>query len=578
MKLGESISSINQELVKWCERIIAFAVRPRYSMAMVCLLLLWVFGNTANAAQVVHPLAPPDTSSPRATLNTFLNEMNKAVEAYKTGQRDQAKAFLHRAVRCLNLDAEPPAIRPVLGLYSALYLKETLDRVDFPSPDEIPDAKDVEARKLTCWTLPYTEITIAAFKNGNTERRFLFSPETVKGSEGFYNKVRTLQYKPGAEGALYEQLSSSAGPIVSKALMDGLPRWMRAEIFGQAMWQWTGLILYFLVGAGVVVLAFRFFLKALGILDAKLNSSLSDSLGGLVIPILLVLFAETGLWFSVYGLHFRDADTYLAIAYVFLLISYGSRMWFVGAILNRAAGFVIAMARIEPMGMHAQLIRFGFDVMTVVIVIGAAIRLGARLGLPTYSLVTGLGVGGLAVALAGRETLSNLIGTIAILLDHPFKLGDFIVLGEGDQGTVTEIGLRSTRMKRLDGILVSIPNANIANMRIINESAPVAECQITVPVGAAYGSSVKEVEQALLTASEKCEYVISDPAPAVRFINFGDSALEFGLLVWIVQPEFRAKATDQLNRAICEEFEKRRIDMPFPQRDVHIHTEKQAKA
>ena len=185
--------------------------------------------------------------------------------------------------------------------------------------------------------------------------------------------------------------------------------------------------------------------KALGILDAKFNLSLSDSIGGLVIPVMLVLCAETGLWFVVYGLHFRDADTYLVIAFTFLLISYGSRMWFVGAILNRAAGFVIAIARLEPMGMHAQLIRFGFDVVTVVIVVAAAIRLGARLGLPTYSLVTGLGVGGLAVALAGREALSNLIGTIAILLDRPFKLGDFVVLGEGEAGTVTEIGLRSTR-------------------------------------------------------------------------------------------------------------------------------------
>jgi MscS family membrane protein len=475
-------------------------------------------------------------------------------------------------MRCLNLDSEPLALRPVLGLYAALYLKEILDRIDFPPLDEIPDTKTVESRKLTSWTLPRTEITIAAFKNGNTEGRFLFSPETVKGSEGFYNKVKTLQYKPGAEGALYEQLSSSAGPIVSKGLMDRLPRWMMAEIFGQAVWQWTGLILYFLVGAGVVVLAFRFFLKALGILDVKLNSSLTDSLGGLVIPTMLVLFAETGLWFAVHGLHFRDADTYLDIAFVFLLISYGSRMWFVGAILSRAAGFVIAMARIEPMGMHAQLIRFGFDVMTVVIVVGAGIRLGARLGLPTYSLVTGLGVGGLAVALAGRETLSNLIGTIAILLDHPFKLGDFIVVGEGERGTVTEIGLRSTRIKRLDGILVSIPNANLANMKIINESAPEAAAQISVPVGVAYGSSVKEVEQALLTASQGCEYVVSEPAPSVRLVRFGDSALEFEVLVWIIQPEFRAKATDQINRAICEEFQKKGIEMPFPQRDVHIRT------
>ena len=549
-------------------------VRPGYSMKVLCLLLLLICGNTAVAAQAVHPLAPPDTSSPSATLNTFLNEMNKAVEAYKSGNRDQALAFLDRAVRCLNLDTEPPATRSVLGLYTALYLKETLDRIDFPPLEEIPDAKTAKTEKLTSWTLPYTEITIEAVKGGNTQERFLFSPETVKGSEGFYNKVKSLPYKPGAEGALYEQLTSYAGPIVPKELMDRMPRWMRVEVFGQELWQWTGLMLYFLVGAAAVLLTIRLVRRALGILDAKLTSSLTDSLGGLIIPIILVLFADTGLWFIVYGLHFRDADTYLAIAFVFLLISYGSRMWFVGAVLSRAAGFVIAIARIEPMGMYAQLIRFGFDVVTVIIVIGAAIRLGARLGLPTYSLVTGLGVGGLAVALAGREALSNLIGTIAILLDQPFKLGDFVVLGEGDRGTVTEIGLRSTRIKRLDGILVSIPNANIANMKIVNESAPVAESQISVPVGVAYGSSVNEVEQALLTACQRCEYAVPEPAPSIRLVSYGDSAVEFEVLIWIIQPDFRAKATDQINRAIGEEFQKKGIAMPFPQREVHIRTDK----
>ena len=484
-------------------------LRLSWSLTILFLLLLFVCDASVEAAQGIHPLAPPDTSSPRATLNTFLTEMNKAVDAHKAGHRDQARALLDRAVRCLNLDAEPPALRPVLGLYAALYLKETLDRIDIPPFDQVPDAKAIETEKLTGWTIPYTEITIAAVKNGPSGGRFLFSPDTVKRSEEFYDKVRNLPYKPGAQGALYEQVTSSAGPFIAKELMDRLPGWSRAQIFGQAVWQWIGLILYFLVGAGIVLLTYRCVQKALGILDAKFNSSLSDSIGGLVIPIMLVLCAETGLWFVVYGLHFRDADTYLVIAFTFLLISYGSRMWFVGAILNRAAGFVIAIARLEPMGMHGQLIRFGFDVVTVVIVVAAAIRLGALLGLPTYSLVTGLGVGGLAVALAGREALSNLIGTIAILLDRPFKLGDFVVLGKGEAGTVTEIGLRSTRLKRLDGVLVSIPNASVANLNIINESAPVAECQITVSVGAAYGSSVNEVEQALLIASQRSEYRVA---------------------------------------------------------------------
>lgn len=522
-------------------------------------------GKNAEAGEALYPLARPDTSSPRATLKSFLDEMNKAVAAYKAGQPDHFLASLNLAERCLNLDAEPEAIRPVLGLYTALYLKETLDRMEVQPLEEIPDAKTVESQKLTSWTLPHTEITIAVAKDGPASGEFRFSPDTVKRSQEFYKKVKNLPYRPGAEGAHFDQLTSTVGINVPKEVMDRLPGWSRAEIFGQTLWQWIGLVLYFLVGVCVVMLINKFIGKTLGILDTRFNTSLSYSLGGLVLPVMLILFAEIGLWFIVYSLHLRDADLYSAIAYFFFIISYGGSIWLIGCIVSRTAAVVIAIGRFEPTSMHAPLIRFGFDVVTVVIVLGAAISLGARLGLPTYSLVTGLGIGGAALALAGRETLSNLIGTIAILLDQPFKIGDFVVLGEGDSGTVTEIGLRSTRIRRLDGILVSVPNANLANMKITNESAPVAQAQISVPVGVVYGSSVTEVEQALLTASQTCESVVPKPAPSVRLVRFGDSALEFALLVWISQPEFRARATDKINRAILEEFDKRGIKMPFKQ-------------
>jgi len=539
----------------------------------VCSAVAWGLPNSVAATQPLHPLAPPDTSSPRATFQTFLDEMNKAVAAFEAGRRDDAIDFLRRAVRCLNLEDDPPAIKRVLGLYSAVYLKETLDRIEIPPLNEIPDAKTVEAAKLSRWTIPYTEITIAAVKDGPEGAKFLFSPETVRRSEQFFRKVRNLPYQPGKVGALYEKLIDSAGPFIPRRLIGELPQWCKAEFLGQALWQWMGLLLYFAIAAGVVVLAWKCGVGALRFLDARFDSNLRHAVGTLILPIMLILFAQTGLQFVVYDLHFRDASVYSVIAFAFLMISYSATIWLIGALLNRAADVVIAVGKFESDGMYAQLIRLGFDVVTVVIVVATAIRLGAGLGLPTYSLVTGLGVGGLAVALAGREALSNLIGTVAILLDRPFKLGDFIVLGEGDRGTVTAIGLRSTRIRTRDGILVSIPNSNVATMKIVNESAPVTEARIRVPVGAAYGSSVVEVEQALLSACTQCEYVATDLAPSVRLTAFGDSSIEFQLFVWIVRPEFRERATNQLNRAIFDEFRKRGLQFPFPQRDVHIRTD-----
>ena len=100
------------------------AARLTYGLTVMCLVLLCVSASSAGAPTEVHPLAPVNTSSPRATLKTFLDDMNDAVKAYKEGRREEARRLAKRAAGCLNLEKEPPALRNVLGFYAILYLKE----------------------------------------------------------------------------------------------------------------------------------------------------------------------------------------------------------------------------------------------------------------------------------------------------------------------------------------------------------------------------------------------------------------------------------------------------------------------
>jgi small-conductance mechanosensitive channel len=181
--------------------------------------------------------------------------------------------------------------------------------------------------------------------------------------------------------------------------------------------------------------------------------------------------------------------------------------------------------------------RFGFDFITVGIMLATIVHFGGRLDLPTYSLVGVLGIGCLAIALAGREALSNLIGTIVILLDRPLKIGDYVLIGDKVQGTVLHIGLRSTRIYTLNGLFVSLPNATVAMIEIINESVPSSETQSSIPVGVAYGSDVSDVEETLIAVGQRNEFVVLGRAPSVRFVAFGDLSLQFELLVWIVRPD-----------------------------------------
>ena len=475
----------------------------------------------------------------------------------------------------MNLEKEAPSLRYVVGLSTAIYLKEVLDRIEIPPDEEIPDEKTIQTQKISSWTIPYTEITIAAVKEGSSTERFLFTSDTVRNAERFYYKVENLPYRPGTGGgALYEELISTAGPIIPKSVIDRLPSWARAEVYSQAVWQWIGLALYFLIGAAIGLLIYHYSGKTLALLDRKFNWNLKGSLVGLILPVTLIVFANAGLWFAIFVLHIINSNIYLPIAYVLTFLSYVGAVWFIGVLLSRIADLVIAMGRFSRGDMDIQLIRLGFQILTVVVIIFAIIQLGSRLGLPTYSLVTGLGIGGIAVALAGREALSNLIGTIMIILDRPFKIGDYIDLSDGERGAVAEVGFRSTRIRTRDDILISIPNSVMANSKMINESAPVPLSRIRVKLGVAYGSDLKKVEEILLSVAHQIETVVPAPAPRIRFRRFGDSALEFELLCWIDLPELRGRTVHQLNWAIHEEFRKQGIEMPFPQRDVHIRTSK----
>ena len=549
------------------------APRSSLSVTMVCLLLLYVLGSTAGAAQAVHPLAPPDRSSPRATLKTFLDSMNKAVEAVKRGHRDEVRSLIEPAIGCLNLEKEAPYLSHVVGFSSALCLKEVLDRIEIPADEDIPDEKTIQTQKISSWTIPYTEITIAAVKGGSSTGRFLFTSDTVRNAEAFYYKVEKLPYRPGTGGgALYKQLVSTAGVIIPKGIIDRLPHWARTEMYGQAVWQWIGMALYLFIGVGIVLLIYHYSRKTFALLDRKSNSHMERHAFGLILPVTLILFAKAGLWFMVFGLHIITPDVYFAVAYVLALVIYLGAVWFIGALLNRVADLIITMGGFASGNMDIQLIRLGFQILTVIVVVIAIIQLGSRLGLPTYSLVTGLGIGGIAVALAGREALSNLIGTLMIILDRPFKIGDYIDLSDGQRGAVVEVGFRSTRIRTRDDILISIPNSVMANTKMINESAPVSMSRIRIKVGVAYGSDLHKVDRILVGVAEHNETVLADPAPRIRFRSFGDSALDFELLCWIDLPELRGRTIHQLNWAIHDEFQKQGIEMPFPQRDVHIRT------
>jgi len=192
-------------------------------------------------------------------------------------------------------------------------------------------------------------------------------------------------------------------------------------------------------------------------------------------------------------------------------------------------------------------------------------------GIDATAWVASAGIIGIAVGFAARDTLANLISGVSIVADAPYKIGDYIVLDSGERGVVSSLGIRSTRLITRDDVEVSIPNAVIGSAKIVNESGgPYVRHRIRIPVGVAYDSDIDRVIETLQGIAEDHELVVKEPASRVRIRGFGDSAVNLELLCWIRRPADRGLVIHELNRQVLLRFREQAIEIPFPQRDLHI--------
>lgn len=212
------------------------------------------------------------------------------------------------------------------------------------------------------------------------------------------------------------------------------------------------------------------------------------------------------------------------------------------------------------------------NVLRVIVIIAGLIWLLSIWQINLTPLFASAGIAGIAVALAAKDSLANFFGGISIFMDNTYKVGEYIILESSERGEVVEIGIRSTRLKTRDDVIITIPNSIMANSKIINESAPIPRFRIRVPVGVAYGSNLEKVEAVLLAVADANENIEKYPEPRVRLRTFADSSVNFELLCWVKDPRDKGLETHNLLKAAYNAFAEQEITIPFPQRDVHIMT------
>jgi MscS family membrane protein len=210
------------------------------------------------------------------------------------------------------------------------------------------------------------------------------------------------------------------------------------------------------------------------------------------------------------------------------------------------------------------------NLITVLLIIGGCFVLLRIWSLDLSPLLASAGLVTAIGALAARDALSDFFGGITIFLDRPYHIGDYVVLTGGERGEVVNIGIRSTRIRTRDDVLISVPNSVMVGSKIINETSLVPQYRVRCSLGVAYNSNLPDVEKVLLDSLKENPHLLQEPAPRVRYRAFGDWAVELELLAWIKDPRDRGLARDLIIRGIHEAFREGKIHIPYPQRQVTL--------
>jgi len=204
-----------------------------------------------------------------------------------------------------------------------------------------------------------------------------------------------------------------------------------------------------------------------------------------------------------------------------------------------------------------------------VLVLGLLIGL-ETLGINLNSLTVLAGALGVGIGFGLQNIVSNFVSGLILLTERPIQIGDRVDVG-GTMGDVVRIGARSTTIVTNDNITIIVPNSEFITGRVTNWSIGDPKVRLRFPVGVSYGSDPRLVEKLLLEAAAANPHVLIDPAPSVRFVEFGDSSLNFELRVWSIDMVTRPGALrSELNFTICDKFKQHGIEIPFPQRDLHL--------
>jgi len=217
---------------------------------------------------------------------------------------------------------------------------------------------------------------------------------------------------------------------------------------------------------------------------------------------------------------------------------------------------------------HSEIMPLTRSVMTITLSVLGIILVLQVWGVEVGALLTSLGIAGVIIGFAFKETLENVFGGISLIIDNSFRKGDLIQLETGDIGEVMEINLRSTKLRNFDNETIIMPNGQLANTKIINLAQPTPTVRVKIPVSVAYGSDPDLVKEVLKNSLRGHKDILTMPRREVRFVNYGEFSIDFELIFYIKNYREIFHIKDAVLTQLYKDLYAAGIEIPFPIRTI----------
>lgn len=397
-----------------------------------------------------------------------------------------------------------------------------------------------------------------------------------KGADREGNEEEEKKLVPALLGLLGKSLKLSVALITFAIILWGILDFIPDE-YKNYRWFGTFLIINGILISVIMLIILQKSLKSSIGLAERMNKrkGLVIMIRSLKIPLLLLVPIINVLWFdSLYGSNSRVHDILIKCLYLLILVSF---YFFIYRLVEIVG---LKLSRISEDETNAldktfiEMVRMIIRIALIFIAVFSAIRI--LTGRPLTSLLAGLGIGGLALALAAQDTLKNFFGSLMIMVDKPFKIGQRVIV-KGYDGTIEEIGFRSTRIRNLNGHQVIIPNDQMASASIENIGKRPYIKRVT-NITVTYSTSPEKMAKALAILREildNHEGMSGDLPPRVYFNEYNADSLNILMIYWYTPPDYWQfmEFTERVNLEIMERFNSEGIEFAFPTNTTYLEQE-----